>query len=130
MFKKILEHVGVGLAVGAVASTACMALLGGLDGTLVQVMAWLAASALMGIVSLIYDIEALPLPLTIGLHAALCFGISLGTAYLLGYGEYFGHRFVLLMIPCFLLIYLVVSLCIWLYGRYYARTTSERLAKK
>ena len=130
MFKKVLEHVGVGLAIGAVASTACMALLGGLDGTLIQVMAWLAASALMGIVSLIYDIEALSLPLAIGLHAALCFGISLGTGYLLGYGEYFGPRFALLMLPCFLLIYLVVSLCIWLYGRHYARTTSERLAKK
>ncbi len=129
MFKKVLEHVGVGLAIGSVISTACIALLGGLDGTLIQVMAWLAASALIGIVSLIYDIEALSLPLAIGLHALLCLGVSLGTGYFLGYGEGVGPLFRMLL-PVFIIIYLAIGLGVWLYGRYCARITSERLAKK
>ncbi len=130
MFKKVLEHTGTGLAIGAVASTACLALLRGLDGTLIQIIAWLAASVLFGLVSLIYDIEALPLPLALGLHALLCLGIALGTCYLLGYASLFGPGFALMMLPVFLLVYLAISLGIWLYGRYCARTTSERLAKK
>lgn len=130
MFKKLVIHIGVGLAVGSVISTACMALMGALDGTLVQVMAWLGASALYGVVSMIYDIESIPLPFAIGLHAALCFGITLGTSYLLGYEEYFGPWFALQLLPVFIIIYLAVSLGIWLYGRHCARTTSERLARK
>lgn len=130
MFKKIITYVGVGLAVGSVTSTACMALMGALDGTLVQVMAWLGASALCGVLSMIYDIESMPLPLAIGLHAALCFGVALGTSYLLGYGKHFGPGLAMQMLPVFIVIYLGISLSIWLYDRHCARTTSERLAKK
>lgn len=131
MFKNVMKHVGVGLAVGSVISTTCMALMGGLNSTLVQVMAWLAASALFGVISLIYDIEALSVPVAIGLHAVLCCGVALGTCFLLGYGKYFGTAGLIgTMLPVFIAVYLLISLCIWLYGRHYAKTTNERLAKK
>ncbi|MEA5059433.1 MAG: DUF3021 domain-containing protein [Candidatus Pelethousia sp.] len=129
MLKKFVIHIGVGLAIGSVVSTICLALMGGVNSTLMQVMAWLAASALCGVASMIYDIESLPLPLMIGLHAVLCFGIALATGSLLGYGEHFGSR-LLLMLPIFIVIYLIISLGAWLYGRYCAKTTNERLEKK
>lgn len=129
MLKKVLTHVGVGLAIGSVTSTVFLALMGGLDETLVQVLAWLGASALFGLISLIYDIESLALPLAIGLHAALCFGVAMGTGYLLGYGERFGPMLIM-MLPVFIIVYLAIGLGIWLYGRHCAKTTSERLARK
>jgi len=127
MFKKILEHVGVGLAIGSVISTACIAIFNGMDGTIVQVIAWLCASVMFGLVSLIYDIDALPQPLAIGLHALLCCGIAVGTGYLLGYGDHLGSMLAM-MLPLFIIVYLLICTGVWLYGRYCARITSERLA--
>lgn len=129
MFKKVLNHIGVGLAVGSVVSCACLALMAGVDGTLAQVLAWLGASALYGLISLIYDAEAIPLPLAIGLHVLLCLAVTLGTGLLLGYHTLFGSQF-WLMIPMFAVIYVGISVGIWLYGRHCAKTTTDRLARK
>ena len=129
MFNKVVHYLGTGLAVGSVTTCVCLAAMNGMDGTLLQVMAWLCASALYGLVSIIFEAESLPLPLAIGIHLLLCLGITLGTGYLLGYSAQFGSLF-LAIIPVFLVLYGLISAGIWLYSRHCARDTNDRLAGK
>ena len=114
MKKKILdlvEHILVAVGIGAIVSTVCMFVLQPepvAHDVLKQTSAWLVASALFGILSKIYDCEALPLPAAIGIHMGGCLTITLATCWLLGYAE-LGGNFFFAILPVFLVIYGVIS---------------------
>ena len=79
MLKKVFSHVGVSLAIGWAVTTVCMWSFGAwqADGMAVMRMytVWLFASALYGLISLVYDTE-LPLPLAIAIHFIGCAAIT------------------------------------------------------
>lgn len=119
--KRILTYVTIALAIGSVVSGVCIALMSGMDSTITQVFAWLAASVLYGLVSMIYETERFPLPALIGIHLLLCFGITIVTASLLGYADSVG-ALAIGILPSFLIIYAVVTVV--------ALGTSAHAAKK
>lgn len=124
--KNILLHIVIGLGIGSVVSTSCIALMDGMNGTLTQIFAWLFASALYGSVSLIYDTDFGPLPVQIAIHMLLCFGITLATAWRLGYAE--SLRILVLRIsPSFVLIYVVVSIFLFAADHRRAKQINEKL---
>lgn len=124
--KKVLTYACVGLAVGSVISTVCIALMSGFDSTIVQVLAWLAASVLYGLVSLVYESDRLPLPAQIGVHLLLCYGVTLATAGGLGYADSLG-MLVAATLPSFLIIYVVITAVALLSSAHTARQINEKL---
>lgn len=124
--KKVLHYIVIGLGIGSVVSTGCIALMDGMDSTLVQVFGWLAASALFGLVSLVYEIERIALPAQIGVHLLLCFGITLTTAWLLGYMESLWALAVGIL-PSFFVIYVVITAVALGSSAYTARKINEKL---
>ena len=91
MLQKIIRYAATGLAIGSIISCACLcaaslAFSGAIHPVLVEVMAWLGASLVYGLASMLFEWERLSLPLATALHMAVCLTITLLVAYGLGYG--------------------------------------------
>ena len=126
--KKVLDHVVMGLGIGFVVSTVCLSLMRGMDETMQNVLAWMIASVLYGLISMIYDTEWLPLPGLIAVHFCGCVTVTLGTAWFLGYADS------LLMlardiVPVFVLIYIIIGIGITFYARQDTKKLNKRMGK-
>ena len=114
MLKKFFSHIGVSLAIGWTVTTACMWGFGAwqADGMAVMRMytVWMAASALYGLISLVYDTE-LPLPLAIAIHFVGCAAITFAGSWAAGLFNVFEawpYWFVYVL-PTFFVIYLIIG---------------------
>lgn len=129
MINKILKCLSAGLAIGSIVSVICLYFLNGADGTIKQVAAWLTASALYGIISIIYENDSVSFPLLTAIHMVLCAAVTLITAYLLGYAASFAEL-AAHVLPLFIIIYIIISAVLHLYGIFCARRVSEKLGRK
>lgn len=118
-FQNVILYIVVGLGIGSVVSTAGLVLMGNLDGTLRQVIAWLCASACYGLISLVYETEKLSLRLVQAIHLLGCLGVTLFAAW--------GWTAAVSMVVSFLVIYTLVSVGIYLVDHRSARIMSEKL---
>ena len=125
----VVMHVIVAVGIGAIISTICMLCFNSdpvVRETLLNVAAWLVASALYGLISLIYDTDFLPLPALIAIHAGGCLAITLVTCWLLGYAS-LGGNFFLAIIPLFFVIYVVISVLVFWSEHKSAQEVNRRL---
>ena len=129
MIKKIVSYAILGMGIGSPIFTACLGPGGNDSAGLRDTTAWLAASAVYGMLSLIYEADGLKLPVKVGLHALLCGLISLAVGRFLGYGESLGTLF-LGMAPVFILIYGLIWGAMYAADRRRARKLNERLKEK
>ena len=132
MLQKIIRYAATGLAIGSIISCACLcatslAFSGAIHPVLVEGMAWLGASLVYGLASMLFEWERLSLPLATALHMAVCLTITLLVAYGLGYGA--GIALLLGVVPLFLVIYAVIYLGFYFHDRRCARQANERLKK-
>lgn len=128
-FVDVLMHILVAVGIGAIVSTICMYCLNPdpvVHETLKNTGAWLVASALFGVLSKIYDSDALPLPLAMAIHMGGCLVITLVTCWLLGYAE-LGGNFFLAVVPLFFVIYVVISMLVFWADHKSAREVNEKL---
>ena len=125
----ILQYTVSGIAIGAIVST--LSLIGsfGLTDILKQVLVWIIASALIGLISIIYENENLTDLTATLIHAPLTLLIALTAGWILGYGE--GSLTVLLMhmVPGIIIIYSIIHLVLFLIRRIIARSLNTRLNK-
>lgn len=113
MKSDITKYAIVGMGFGFPITVGCMALFGGMHEMLGELLVWMAASALYGILSGIMNSSKveLSLPAALALHCLGCLLITLGAAFLCGYITSAASALPLL-IP-FAVIYAVVfALCI------------------
>ena len=114
MLKKIIDHIGAGLAIGFIVTTACLWFFGAYEASGLVVMrmytVWLAASALYGVVSLIYDSE-LPQPLAVTVHFLGCVAVTFAASAGAGLFEIFSPwpYWFIYVLPTFVAVYLVVG---------------------
>lgn len=129
MIRKIVSYAIWGMGIGSPIFTASL-WLGGSTGTgLRDTTAWLAASALYGILALIYEADEWKLPVRVGLHALLCGLISLAVGRFLGYGNSLWELF-LGMAPLFVLIYGLIWGAMYMADRRKVRKLNEKLQAK
>ena len=85
--KKYVLSAIIGMGFGFPITLLCMALIGGYNAIMKELLIWMAASALYGVLSTIMDERKfdMPLPVSIGLHFFGCVVITLGAALLCGY---------------------------------------------
>lgn len=125
----VVKHVIFAVGIGAIVSTACMLCLNSdpvAREILCNTAAWLVASALYGLISLIYDTDLLPLPALIAIHAGGCLAVTLVTCWLLGYTN-LGGNFFLAIIPLFFVIYVVISVLVFWSEHKSAQEVNRRL---
>jgi hypothetical protein len=104
-----LSGTGIGFPITAL----CMLLIGGYNGATREILIWMAASALFGVVSgLFFRKQDVNLLMATGLHFVCCLGIASTAGWLCGYAESF-LSLVGSILPVFVLVYAVVYLSIF-----------------
>ena len=85
--KKYVLNAIIGMGFGFPITLLCMALIGGYNAVMKELLIWMAASALYGVLSTIMDERKfdMPLPVSIELHCGGCVVIPMGAALLCGY---------------------------------------------
>ena len=129
MFNLIQSYLCRSLAIGSIISVLCLWVMQGTNETLIQVMAWLIASAGYGFVSLIYEIDRLGLLNASIIHCLLCALITLVTAFLLGYST----DIIILVksvLPIFFVIYTIIYTAIFFCSSCYVKKINKKLKIK
>ncbi|MCI9625281.1 MAG: DUF3021 domain-containing protein [Clostridia bacterium] len=135
MKKKVMEHVIVGLGIGFVVTTVCLWIFKLNEATGAEVMreftVWLIASALYGLISLIYD-SNMSLPLSCAIHFIACALVTFIASVASGIIDYFAHwyEWFIYVLPVFVLIYLVIGTGMTIVARCQAKKINEKISKK
>ncbi len=127
--KKAFGYLQKGLSIGAVVSTLLLILLQGMDGTLLQVLVWLCASAAYGLISLIFETERLNFLTATIIHFVLCASVTIGAGAFLRYSESF-WGLAKGILPTFLIVYAIIYTCSYFGTRANARKINEKLQVK
>ena len=96
-----------GIGVGMPISILCISLLGGWDDTVKEIFVWLTASAVFGVLSLIFNIEKLNLITSTILHCFGCLAVTCGACTINGYSDNFFEIFISVL-PVFAVVYIVI----------------------
>ncbi len=134
MLKKITQHIMIGLAIGFVCTTVCLWALGGYKATGIAVMrqftTWLMASALYGLISLIYDTN-IPLPASLSIHFIGCAAITFVASIVSGIMEFMPwYEWFIHVLPVFVLIYIVIGAVTTITTRCQAKKINKKLDEK
>ena len=128
--KKYVLNAIIGMGFGFPITLLCMALIGGYNAVMKELLIWMAASALYGVLSTIMDERKfdMPLPVSIGLHFFGCVVITMGAALLCGYVSSIADVLPIL-IPA-VIIYAVVCLICFLLMKQNEKAVNKALEEK
>ena len=128
--KKYVLNAIIGMGFGFPITLLCMALIGGYNAVMKELLIWMAASALYGVLSTIMDERKfdMPLPVSIGLHFFGCVVITMGAALLCGYVSSISDVLPIL-IPA-VIIYAVVCLICFLLMKQNEKAVNKALEEK
>lgn len=133
MKNKIIEHVIAGLGIGFLVTTASLWAFGLYEETGMAVMrqftTWLGASALYGLISLIYD-SCIPFPLTLGIHFTGCAVITFIASAISGIMEFMQwYEWFMYVLPVFVGIYIVIGAAVTLITKHQEKQINSRMKK-
>lgn len=116
MKKKIIEHLIVGMGIGFIVTTASLWAFRLYEATGMAVMrqftTWLAASALYGLISMIYDSD-IPFPFTLGIHFIGCAVITFIASIISGIMEFMEwYEWFIYVLPVFVGIYIIIGIAV------------------
>lgn len=116
--KKILQNAIVGMGYGFPATVLCMALVGGWNDAVRELMVWAVASALYGILSAAMFSGELdwPLPLTLAVHCGGCLAITMAAAVLCGYVADLASALPI-FVPFAVIYGGIYAVCVWMMKR-------------
>lgn len=132
---KLLKLAVIGLGVGNLCTLACMWALADagdmvtMEQVLTAFSAWAAASALLGLCGMLFEINALNKLAAIVLHMLLCMTIALVTCLYLGYIAS-PMEFLIHIAPLFLIIYVVLAAAFFVYDKEKVRQLNEKLKNR
>ena len=128
--KKYVLNAIIGMGFGFPITLLCMALIGGYNAVMKELLIWMAASALYGVLSTIMDERKfdMPLPVSIGLHFFGCVVITMGAALLCGYVSSIAHVLPIL-IPAIGIYFVVYFIC-FLLMKQNEKTVNKALEEK
>lgn len=125
----VLEYLFFAIGIGAVISTICMLQVFGDSEALHQIAVWLVASGIMGVLTLIYEIDGLTHLTATCIHAPLIFLTALISGWVLGYGDGSVPLLLARMLPAILIIYIAVHLLMFFMRRLQVHSLNDRLKK-
>ena len=119
----------VGIAFGAIIITVSLYASGDMNDTLKEIIIWLIASAVIGLISTIYESDRFTdITATLG-HAPVTFIVALISGWMLDYGD--GSLFLLLMrmLPVIVIVYVLIHLILFLFRRAALQEVNRHLKK-
>lgn len=134
MRKKIIEHLIIGLGIGFVVTTACLWAFKLNEASGAQVMrqftTWLAASALYGLISLIYD-SNISFPLSLAIHFTGCAAITFIASYISGIMDFMKlSEWFIYVLPVFIILYLIIGAVVTVITQCQAKKINEKIKRK
>ncbi len=118
-----------GIGIGMPITLLCMILIGGWNSAVKEILVWLAASALFGMLSLIFGTVKLSLPLTTAIHCVGCLAITCTACTINGYSDSF-FSILLAVLPVFAVIYIAIYTVTLLSAKKEAKEITESLNNK
>lgn len=134
MLKRTVSYISTGLAIGFIATTACLWMSGvnALSGNVVMrhYTVWLFASALYGFVSLIFDTKIV-YPVTLIIHFFSCALITFIACFAAGVFSVIKlHEWFICVLPMFVIIYIIISVTMAAAERIEARKINKKMNNK
>ena len=117
-----------GIGVGMPISILCISTLGGFDETVKEVLVWLVASALFGLLSLIFNSGKLNLILSTAIHCVGCLAVTCGACTINGYSNNF-FEILVSVLPVFAIVYIVIYSAAMISAKAEAKKINESLSK-
>lgn len=127
-FEAVLSCVTTGISVGVPVAVFCMVVMGTFNDTLQQVIVWIIASALIGLLSAVFFAEKINLIVSTIVHCVGCFVVAVAASILCGYSDNLGEV-VLMILPIFLIIYVVLYAVVMIYLKIQAKRIDKVLNK-
>lgn len=127
----LIQSALTGMGIGFVATTASVIAISGIDGVGMELLVWLVASALFGIISALvfYTPNALPLPAAMILHFIGCAIVAVTAVVVCGYFDSV-KDIVAHFLPVFLVIYAGIYLMCLLIMKHNERLINQALRKE
>lgn len=123
-----LTYLFTGIGIGTVVCTVSMAVMGGVDGTLRQILAWVAASALFTVISQIMCMDFGNLLIRTVIHFCLCFTLAVTVGTFLNYSsDWLSSARV--MLPAFLIIYVIIYVGMFLVRMAETKELNKKLGR-
>ena len=113
--KKYVANAFVGMGFGFPVTLLCMTLFGGYNAVVKELLVWMIASALYGILATVMDStkNEMPMPLSFGIHFFGCVAITLGAALLNGYVTSL-NDLIPILVPTLVIYAAICGICFWL----------------
>ena len=127
----IIQAALTGMGIGFIATTVSVIAISGMDGVGRELLVWLAASAIFGVISALvfYTPNNLTLPAAIAIHFAGCITVAVTAVTLCGY--FTSVREVITgFLPVFLVIYAVIYLVCLLMMKHNEKLINQALNKE
>lgn len=118
MKKHLIERAIIGMGYGFPITLLCMTLIGGWNGVIRELLVWMIASALYGILSGAMFSGKLewPLPALLGVHCLGCLAVTVAAALINGYASDAASLLPILL-PFAVIYAAVYGVCVWLMKR-------------
>ena len=131
MKKKIMKHLIVGLGIGFVVTTACLWMFKLNEASGAEVMrqftTWLGASALYGLISLIYDSD-IPFPLSLTIHFTACAAVTFIASYISGILNFMQwYEWFIYVLPVFIILYFIIGVVMTVTTQCQAKKINEKI---
>lgn len=124
-----LAYAVIGTGIGAVVCTISLLVSCGMTDILKQISVWLIASAVIGLVSLVYESENLTDITATLIHAPVTLLVALICGWILDYGDGSFALLVMRMLPVIVIMYAAIHLILFLLRRSAARALNDHLKK-
>lgn len=129
IIQTILMYVAVGIAFGAIAITFSLYVNYGMTDTLKEIMVWLVAAALIGLISMVYESDRLSDITATLIHAPVTVAVALISGWILNYGDGSFSVLLMRMLPTVLIMYAIIHFVLFLIRRATLRELNARLKK-
>ncbi len=127
--KNILLACITGIGIGMPVTILCMSLIGGFNEAVKEVLVWLVASALFGLLSLIFNSNRMNLILSTVIHCVGCLSVTCAACIINGYSS---NLFEMLpaILPVFVVVYAVIYTSAMISSKKEAKKITETLNSK
>ena len=118
-----------GIGIGMPVTILCMALIGGWNDAVKEILVWLVASALFGVLSLIFNSDRMNLIVATVIHCTGCLAVTCTACTINEYSNNF-FEMLLAILPVFVIVYAVIYTSTLIASKKEAKKITESLNKK
>ncbi len=118
-----------GIGIGMPVTIICMLILGGWNETIKEFLVWLVASALFGVLSILFKNSRISLPIITAIHCVGCLIITCTACAINGYSDSF-WSILISVLPVFVVVYAAIYITTLIAAKAEAKKINDALNSK